>query len=326
MRRLLYKNKLDFIDFCAGIGGGRIGLENNGFNCLGFSEINDKAIGAYRELYGKDEINFGDLTKANDIPNFDLLISGFPCQTFSIAGKREGFNDHRGNIIYGLLNILKNKNVPFFILENVKGLVSHNKGETLKTILKELGELDYKVFYEVLDSINFGVPQMRERIYFVGIKKSLFYRDFTFPKGFYREYNISNFLDENNKNYLNMEKHSAFYRYLNNKYNKDKVNINEILSQDYLVVDTRQSDLRTYKNKFPTLRAGRTGLLYVKNRSLVKLNAIESLILQGFGLETGIKLCNKLSSTDILRLSGNAMTVNVIDSIANELINYIEYK
>ena len=101
--------KLKFIDFCAGIGGGRLGLTNNNLECIGYSEIDSLPEKTYKIFYGNEEKNWGDLTKINskDLPDFDLLIGGFPCQTFSVIGKRAGFNDKRGLIIYSLIDILK---------------------------------------------------------------------------------------------------------------------------------------------------------------------------------------------------------------------------
>lgn len=102
-------NKIKFIDFCAGIGGGRLGLENLGMKCLGFSEIDKKSEKTYREFFGEEEKNHGDLTKinTNDLPDFDLMIAGFPCQTFSVIGQRKGMCDHRGQIIFSLIKIMK---------------------------------------------------------------------------------------------------------------------------------------------------------------------------------------------------------------------------
>ncbi|HEF3568024.1 TPA: DNA (cytosine-5-)-methyltransferase, partial [Campylobacter upsaliensis] len=133
---------MTFIDFCSGIGGGRLGLELCGFKCLGFSEIDKQAIKTYKAFFDtSNELELGDLTQINpqNLPNFDLLISGFPCQSFSIVGKREGLkNKEKGQIIFYLAEILRVKKPSFFILENVKGLLNHNKGQTLKEILKIL--------------------------------------------------------------------------------------------------------------------------------------------------------------------------------------------
>ena len=140
--------KIKFIDFCAGVGAGRIGLESAGFECAAFSEIDKNSEKTYREFFGQKEKNYGDLmkVKAGDLPDFDLLIAGFPCQTFSFLGKRMGMSEERGQIIYGLARILKDKKPAYFILENVRGLVGHNKGKTLKTILRLLDMSGYEVF------------------------------------------------------------------------------------------------------------------------------------------------------------------------------------
>ncbi|MDE7314804.1 MAG: DNA (cytosine-5-)-methyltransferase, partial [Mucispirillum sp.] len=162
-----------FIDFCAGIGGGRLGLELNGLQCIGYSEIDKEAIQTYKKLHNaENEINFGDITQINPVllPDFDLLIAGFPCQTFSIVGKREGLKNNReGQIIYYLANILNIKRPQYFILENVKGLINHNSGKTFNEILALLENAGYDVYFAVINSINF-LPQSRERIYFIGIK------------------------------------------------------------------------------------------------------------------------------------------------------------
>ena len=166
---------MTFIDFCAGIGGGRLGLELNGLQCIGYSEIDKEAVKTYKKLHdAENEINFGDITKINPalLPDFDLLIAGFPCQTFSIVGKREGLkNDKEGQIIYYLAEILRIKQPQYFILENVKGLVNHNGGKTFQEVLKLLEYAGYNVYFDVINSINF-LPQSRERIYFIGIKHS----------------------------------------------------------------------------------------------------------------------------------------------------------
>ena len=118
------------------------------------------------------------------LPDFDMMIAGFPCHSFSVIGQRKGMQDKRGQIIYGLIKIMVEKNLKYFILENVKGLTNHDGGNSLRIILKELEKAGYRVFYKVLNSIDYGVPQMRERIYFVGIRKDLIpkYFEFYFPE------------------------------------------------------------------------------------------------------------------------------------------------
>lgn len=311
---------MKFMDFCAGIGGGRLGLLYNGLECVAHSEIEDGPNKTYRLFFGNEEKNYGDLMKINamELPDFDILIGGFPCQTFSIVGKREGFRDNRGLIIYGLLTILKEKNIPYFILENVKGLISHDKGRTLKTILEATENAGYDVEYAVLNSMDYGVPQMRERIYLVGIKRGQYRRKFKWPSTQPMP-DIRNYLIDTDNVILDA-KDMTFQKYLNNKYNAGKYNMDEILKKEYLVLDWRQSDLRLYEGKTPTLRTGRHGILYVKNGKLRKLSGFEALLLQGFPLELAIKAKeNNINNGKLLSQAGNAMTVNVIKAILNGL-------
>ncbi|MFQ6703536.1 MAG: DNA (cytosine-5-)-methyltransferase, partial [Alphaproteobacteria bacterium] len=216
--------KIKFIDFCSGIGAGRLGLEQAGMTCIAHSEINADADFTYNRFFN-DKNNLGDLTQIvpEQLPDFDLMIAGFPCQTFSIVGQRRGFADDRGQIIYFLANILRAKKVPYFILENVKGLVNHNHGETIRTIISLLETSGYVVDFRVLNSSDFGVPQLRERVYFVGIRRDLYYRPFVFPSGIKSNKKISDFLLEDNSNELSISD-ITFQRYLHNKYNKNRVN------------------------------------------------------------------------------------------------------
>lgn len=309
-----------FMDFCAGIGGGRLGLLNNGLECVAHSEIDEVANATYRIFFGDNEQNFGDLMSIDvkELPNFEILIGGFPCQTFSIVGKRQGFDDDRGLIIHGLLKILKEKNLPYFILENVKGLISHNKGATLKRILDLLDDAGYRTECRVLNSIDYGVPQMRERIYLVGMKKKEYKQVFTWPPTLPLP-DLQNYLIDTDSVILDAY-NSTFQKYLNNKYNKGKYIIEDILKQDYLVLDWRQSDLRLYSGKVPTLRTGRHGILYVKNQQLHKLSGFEALLLQGFPLELAEKVRNSKFNNKLLSQAGNAMTVSVIEAIGKELL------
>lgn len=319
-----------FMDFCAGVGGGRIGLENLGMSCVGFSEIDKDAEITYKEFFGQDEKNYGDLMKINpdDLPDFDFMVGGFPCQTFSIIGTRCGLQDEkRGQVIYGLVKILKAKNVKYFILENVKGLINHDKGNTLKTVLELLDNEGYKVYHNMLNSLNFGVPQMRERIYFVGVQKDLIDNNFKyeFPQSCTTKINIEECLidDEELTFDERVSSYQTFLKYLNNKYNKGKYLIDDLLSEDFKVIDTRQSDLRIYDKKTPTLRRGRHGILYVKNNKFRKLSGYESLLLQGFPKKYANKVKGKISNSKLLQQSGNAMTVNVIEEISKNLMKAI---
>lgn len=169
------KPTIRFIDLFAGIGGIRLGLEQAardfGYEtrCVLTSEIKPAAIEVLRQNHPKEDI-YGDITQieAESIPDFDILCAGFPCQAFSYAGKRLGFEDTRGTLFFDVARILKEKQPKGFILENVEGLVSHDKGKTFSIILDTLNQLGYNVSFKILNSKDFGVPQERKRIYIIG--------------------------------------------------------------------------------------------------------------------------------------------------------------
>ena len=176
---------IKFIDLFAGMGGLRKGFElacvNKGFdvNCVFTSEIKPHAIQILQQNYPNEEIH-GDITQTDekDIPDFDFLLAGFPCQAFSTAGKRLGFSDTRGTLFFDVERILKEKKPYGFVMENVEGLINHDKknngdkiGQTLTTILECLDNLNYKVSWGILDAKSFGVPQERRRVYIVGTKR-----------------------------------------------------------------------------------------------------------------------------------------------------------
>jgi len=175
-----------FIDLFAGIGGFRIAMQNLGGKCVFTSEWDKEAQKTYRANFG--EVPFGDITKEETkyyIPdNFDVLCAGFPCQAFSIAGKRGGFEDTRGTLFFDVAEIIKRKKPKAIFLENVKGLRNHNGGKTLATILNVLrNDLDYFVPEpQIINAKDFGVPQHRERIYIVGFRKDQGITEFEYPK------------------------------------------------------------------------------------------------------------------------------------------------
>ena len=163
-----------FIDLFAGIGGFRIPLQDAGGRCVFSSEFNPHAQKVYENNYG--EVPFGDITEIplSYIPEHDVLTAGFPCQPFSISGKMKGFEDTRGTLIYNVFKIIEARHPKVVFLENVKHLVYHDGGNTLRTILKGLSNLGYKTSYKVLNASDFGVPQNRERIIIIGHESKLF--------------------------------------------------------------------------------------------------------------------------------------------------------
>ncbi len=177
--------KFKFIDLFAGVGGFRMAMQNLGGKCVFTSEWDKEAQKTYKANFG--EVPFGDITNEqvkSYIPdNFDVLCAGFPCQAFSIAGKRGGFEDTRGTLFFDVAEIIKRKQPKAIFLENVKGLRNHNEGKTLATILNVLrNDLGYYVPEpQIINAKNFGVPQNRERIYIVGFRKDLGITTFEYP-------------------------------------------------------------------------------------------------------------------------------------------------
>jgi len=169
-----------FIDLFSGIGGFHQGASWAGGQCVMASDIDEIANETYFTNYGIHPV--GDIynVKSEEIPDFDLLCAGFPCQAFSVVGHRKGFEDERGVLIFQVLRILKDRQPKAFILENVKGLLSVQGGEIYKFILGELEKVGYNVYNQVLEAKDYGTPQLRKRLFFVGIRKDI-KADFTFP-------------------------------------------------------------------------------------------------------------------------------------------------
>jgi DNA (cytosine-5)-methyltransferase 1 len=171
---------IKFIDLFAGIGGFRLAFESLDATCVFSAEIDKYACKTYETNFRENPYCDVSTLDANTLPDFDILCAGFPCQPFSLAGHRKGFQDTRGTLFFDIERILEVKQPKAFILENVKGLVNHDKGKTLQVILETLEKkLNYKVFYKVLNSKDYAVPQNRERIYIIGFRDHNV--DFVFP-------------------------------------------------------------------------------------------------------------------------------------------------
>jgi DNA (cytosine-5)-methyltransferase 1 len=173
----------EFIDLFAGIGGMRLAFEKAGGRCVFSSEWDKFAQQTYEANFG--EIPQGDITKVEvrEVPRHDILVGGFPCQPFSHAGLKKGFNDTRGTLFFDVARIIDKRKPSMVLLENVKGFTTHDKGRTLKVVTETLEDLGYNVFYKVLNAKDFGVPQNRERIFIVALnKRKLGSIGFDFPK------------------------------------------------------------------------------------------------------------------------------------------------
>lgn len=315
-----------FFDFCSGIGGGRLGLEQIGLKSVGYSDTSRLSVTTYKQLFNtENEKNFGNLKKikTETLPQFDLLIAGFPCQTFSVMGRKAGFDDSRGQIIFHLARILKDSQPKCFILENVRGLVTHDKGETLKIILNELENSGFDVIYKVLTSLDYGVPQMRQRVYFIGINKILNKNIdfFKWPIPIEKP-SLKKYLIDNNK--ADTQRLAILQYYLNNPTNNSKYTIEDLKQMEGKILDTRMSDLRIYEERCPTLRSQRDGVLYVRDGEIYQLTGYEALLLQGFPKEYANKVKGTVSDRHLLMQAGNAMTVNVINALGNSLKEFFK--
>jgi len=185
-----------FIDLFAGIGGFRIALESFGLKCVFSSEWDKYSQQTYLENFGEEPA--GDITKIreDEIPTHDVLCAGFPCQAFSVSGKQKGFEDTRGTLFFDIARIVKFHKPKVLFLENVKNFERHDNGQTLKTVLRILDELNYHVFYKVLNASHYGAPTSRERIYFICFLKDLGTPNFNFPKQTNERVYLKNMLEK----------------------------------------------------------------------------------------------------------------------------------
>lgn len=312
-----------FIDLFAGIGGFRLALQNVGGKCVFTSEWNNDAQKTYRENFG--EVPFGDITKErnkNYIPEkFDILCAGFPCQAFSIAGYQKGFSDTRGTLFFDIEQIVEKHRPKVVFLENVKNLVSHDKGNTFKIIIETLEQkLGYKTFAKVLNSATHAnVPQNRERIFIIAFdpKQVKNYSKFEFPMPVKLTKTIHDFLDREKQD-------DIFY------YKKDHQYFTE-LAKTMTSRDTVYQWRRVYarenkSNLCPTLTAnmgsgGHNVPLIKDNFGIRKLTPKECFAFQGYPIEKYI--IPKLANSKLYMQAGNSVTTTLIERIANQIIEVL---
>lgn len=315
----------------------RTDISTERLTCVGFSEIDKYAIQVYQKQFPTHK-NYGDITKidAASLPDFDLIVGGFPCQSFSVAGKRGGFSDTRGTMFFELARIIKEKQPRFFVFENVKGLLSHDKGNTFYTIITTLDELGYDCQWQVLNSKNHGVPQNRERVFIIGHFRGTSRPEvFPFgedanpltPKGGRQALNAvvsrcltatdaKMHLDGNYIHQLNQPTHSN-----DRVYGTDGVsptlNTMQGGNRQPFITDPQGRKNKVCKPKpyASTLRANTHGNEQVVNH-IRRLTPTECERLQGFpdGWTEGV------SDTQRYKTLGNAVTVNVIRDIFKLLL------
>lgn len=304
------KTQTTFIDLFAGIGGIRIPFDELGFECVFSSEWDKAAQKSYEANFG--EIPCGDITQipASQIPPHQILLAGFPCQAFSIMGKMNGFNDTRGTMFFEIERILKHHKTPIILLENVKQLITHDNGRTFKIILEKLKSLGYFIKYQVLNALDFGLPQKRERVIIVG------------------------FLDET--------KFDKFkFNFVKKKYNLQSIlqSDDEIEKSLFVSETIRLKRLESTKNKqifYPSVwhenKGGNISVLdyscalrsgasynYLLINGIRRPSARELLRLQGFPENYKIVV----SQQELRKQTGNSVAVPVIREVAKKIANLL---
>ena len=322
---LKIKDKLlsnySFIDLFCGIGGFHNALSSFGAKCVFASDINKHATNIYEKNFNLKP--FGDITKINtkDIPKHDILAAGFPCQAFSIAGKKKGFDDTRGTLFFEIIRISKEHKPKILILENVKNLISHDDGRTIKIIKKTLENLDYKVFYKILNTSNFGLPQSRKRIYFVCFKKNILKRKFYFPIGKNKQTHLSDFLEKNPKTVLEIKRNDINY--------KEKIDLgkhNKTIRIGTVGKGGQGERIYDPRGHAITLSAYGGGIgsktgLYKIDEIIRKLTPRECARIQGFPENFIIDT----SSNQAYKQFGNSVSINVVQHIIQNIIYSLNY-
>lgn len=309
------KGEFKFIDLFAGIGGTRVAFESVGGQCVFTSEWDEFCKKTYQANFG--EIPYGDITKidASTIPDFDVLVAGFPCQPFSSIGKRQGFlHATQGTLFYDVLRILiekKQKEYPkAFLLENVPGLVTHDNGNTFKVILAALYENGYEVFHKILNSKDFGVPQQRKRLYIVGFRKDIFENDlsFEFPKGTDKQKYIADYLENNVEGYSISEHLQKSYLF-----KKDDGRPLLVDKKSKVQVKTLVASYHKIQRLTGTfVKDGKTGIrLFSEN---------ECKAIMGFSKDFIIPV----SRTQMYRQLGNSVAIPVVTAVARQIAKKIK--
>jgi len=273
---------MKYFSMFSGIGGFDLALNRLGQTCVGYSEINKYAIQIYKKNFGEEIQNYGNARDINpeQLKDFDILCGGFPCQSFSIAGQRKGFEDTRGTLFFEIARIAKSKRPRYLFLENVKGLLNHNKGETFSIIIQTIHELGYDVEWGVCNSRYFGVPQNRERVFIIGHLRGT-------PKPKIFPLRQTMFKDIDKTKPLKMEIHPTLTGAIG-----------------------RQGSSKEYLHSLKCLNP------ILKEAAIRRLTPLECERLQGFpdGWTEGI------SDTQRYKCCGNAVTVNVVEAIGNLIL------
>ena len=317
----MYKVKsLKTIDLYAGIGGIRLGFEHAGFETVFSNDIEIACKTTFDLNFKTTPLTVADIggIKPSSLPNFDFLLAGFPCQPFSIAGYRKGFEDtERGNQFLNIVEILKVKKPMGFLLENVKNLKGHDGGKTFKIIEEALASIGYHIKVQVMNSMEYGnVPQNRERIYIVGFKDKKYFDKFEFPKPTALKLTIADILEKDVPEKYYYKKDSVLYPKLKN----------EIVKRNTVYQWRRKYVRENKKGVVPTLTAnmgtgGHNVPLILDSKGIRKLTPKECLNAQGF--PKCYMIPKNLSDSKIYKQAGNSVTVTVIEKVAQNIVKAI---
>ncbi len=328
------KPKFEFIDLFAGIGGFRLAMQNLGGKCVYTCEWDEKAKQTYSANFG--EVPFGDITKESTksyIPDgFDILCAGFPCQAFSIAGKRGGFEDTRGTLFFDVAEIIKRKQPKAIFLENVKGLRNHDKGKTLKTILNVLrNDLEYFIPEpQIINAKDFGVPQNRERIFIVGFHKDTGITEFEYPKPTKTKVSFENIKEENvvpTKYYLStvyldtLEKHKARHERKGNGFGFEIIPDTGIANAVVCGGMGRERNL-VYDHRITDFTPTTNIKGEVNRKGIRKMTPREWARLQGFPDEFIIPVAD----ASAYKQFGNSVAVPAIQATAKQILKKLKTK
>ncbi len=311
-----------FIDLFAGLGGFRIALESLGAECVYSNEWDEPVQKVYADNFG--DFPEGDITKVdeNTIPDHDILCAGFPCQAFSISGKQRGFEDSRGTLFFDVARIVKAKHPKIVFMENVKNFATHDNGHTLEVVKGTMEELGYTFYQKVLNAVDYGVPQKRERIYMVCFRNDLCIKSFSYPKPFDLMRHVEDFLlkDEEQVKYLYVNRADTYFNDVeDNLYSNKSIRLG--------IVNKGGQGERIYSTKgiAITLSAYGGGVFaktggYLINGKTRKLHPRECARIMGY--PDSYKICK--SANQAYKQFGNSVVIDVLQLIGIEIGNALE--
>lgn len=308
---------MTFIDLFAGLGGFRIALESLGANCVYSNEWDEPVQKVYVDNFG--DIPESDITQVDEttIPNHDILCAGFPCQAFSISGKQRGFEDSRGTLFFDVARIVKAKKPKIVFMENVKNFATHDGGRTLAVVKATMEELGYDFYQKVLNAVDYGVPQKRERIYMACFRKDLYIKSFKYPKPFELTRHVEDFLleDESLVKNLYVDRPDIFFNDVEDKeYSNKSIRLG--------IVNKGGQGERIYSTKgiAITLSAYGGGVFaktggYLINGKTRKLHPRECARIMGY--PDSYKICK--SANQAYKQFGNSVVIDVLQLIAIQI-------